>query len=240
MHKIISSTLAFGCLFLFAANNSCSAENKSTPESKPVQSSATSATTNTKKETTAPVKKAPPATATANKKAPPSAKKQTTQAKVTQALKSSGAHTVAPAAKGKPAIKAQIAPATVTKDGKPIWLDLKSARLAAKLKNKPIFADFYTDWCGWCKYMDKTTFHDQKVEDYLSKNFVCTRLNAQDGADGEELAHRYSVMGYPTFMVFESQGKKIGQMFGYQEPDPFLASLKKTLPHPETKSVKHP
>ena len=120
-------------------------------------------------------------------------------------------------------------PATVSKTGAPIWLDLKSARIAAKIKNKPIFADFYTDWCGWCKVMDEKTFHDKQVENYLAKNFVCTRLNAEDDSSGTELAQRYAVSGYPTFMVFDAHGKALDQFSGFHEPKDLLKTLGEIL-----------
>jgi thioredoxin-related protein len=77
--------------------------------------------------------------------------------------------------------------------------------------------------------MDKTTFQDPKVQAYLAKNFVCMKVNAQDGADGEELAQKYEVEGFPTFMVFNSHGKPLGQFSGYRTPDQLLEGIQKSL-----------
>ncbi|MBT8264521.1 MAG: thioredoxin family protein, partial [Muriicola sp.] len=43
------------------------------------------------------------------------------------------------------------------------WLSLEEAtELATSEKNpKKIFIDVYTDWCGWCKKMDKDTFQNE-------------------------------------------------------------------------------
>jgi thiol-disulfide isomerase/thioredoxin len=136
-----------------------------------------------------------------------------------------------------PAVKA---PAIVTADGKPIWLDLKAARLASKTKSRPVLADFYTDWCGWCKYMDRTTFRDQKVQAYLAQNFVCAKLNAQDGGDGEELAQKYGITGFPTYMVFDAHGKALGQIVGYQDADQFLKSVEKARTFHPVAAANHP
>lgn len=132
------------------------------------------------------------------------------------------------------AAKAATAPESVTRDGKPIWLDLKSARLAAKLRHKPVFADFYTDWCSWCKYMDKTTFVNPKVQAYLAENVICTKLNAQDSGDGEELAQRFQMDCYPTYMVFDAQGKPLGKFSGYHDPDRLISSIKASLSFRQT------
>lgn len=118
------------------------------------------------------------------------------------------------------------APASISADGKPIWLDVKGAKLAAKKRNKPVIADFYTDWCGWCKTLDKSTFHNPEVEDYLGKNFVCMKVNAEDGADGQQLAQQYQINGYPTVMIFRANGSRIGGIQGYRGPKEFLEEVK--------------
>ena len=51
------------------------------------------------------------------------------------------------------------------------WYSLEEAVALQKKKPKKIFIDMYTDWCGWCKRMDATTFTDPAVSAYLNENF---------------------------------------------------------------------
>src|SRR5204863_6975623 len=44
---------------------------------------------------------------------------------------------------------------------------------------KKVFIDVYTEWCGWCKRMDKTSFEDPKVIDYMNTYFYPVKLDAE-------------------------------------------------------------
>ncbi len=48
-----------------------------------------------------------------------------------------------------------------------------------KKKPKKIFIDVYTDWCGWCKKMDATTFMNPEIAKYMNDNFYCVKMNAE-------------------------------------------------------------
>ena len=127
------------------------------------------------------------------------------------------------------------APATVAADGTPIWLDVKSAKLAAKLKNKPILADFYTDWCHWCKVMDRTTYRDSEVLNYLAANYVCMKVDAQDGGDGQELATRFGISGFPTTLVILPTGKPLAVAEGYRDKPAFMKFMNAVAKLPKGK-----
>ncbi len=49
------------------------------------------------------------------------------------------------------------------------------------MKEEPrkVFVDVYTNWCGWCKKMDATTFKDPKIIRYLSENYYSIKFNAE-------------------------------------------------------------
>lgn len=117
-------------------------------------------------------------------------------------------------------------PASVSLDGKPIWLPLKAAQIAARAKHKLLLADVSTSWCHWCKVMEAKTFHDPEVEKYLAANFICAKVDAEDGADGQALAQRCEVSGFPTILVFKSSGKPIGLFEGYKPPAEFMSAIK--------------
>ena len=67
------------------------------------------------------------------------------------------------------------------------WLSWnEAAELAATEKNpKKIFVDIYTDWCGWCKKMDKDTFQNAEVAAYMAKNFYMVKLDGEGKEDIE-------------------------------------------------------
>ncbi len=59
------------------------------------------------------------------------------------------------------------------------WLSIQEAMALHKENPKKIMIDVYTDWCGWCKRMDATTFQDEKIAKYISENFYAVKLNAE-------------------------------------------------------------
>lgn len=98
----------------------------------------------------------------------------------------------------------------------------------AKSENKYILLDAYTDWCYWCKVMDKQTFPDTSVANMISKNFVAVRKEMEHD-EGIDLSMKYHVAGYPSFLVFSPEGKMVYRISGYQKPDEFKATLTKAL-----------
>ncbi len=59
------------------------------------------------------------------------------------------------------------------------WLTLEEADSLYKIQKRPIFIDVFTNWCGWCKRMDASTFKDPNVAAYLNTNFYPVKLNAE-------------------------------------------------------------
>ena len=60
------------------------------------------------------------------------------------------------------------------------WLTIEEAEAANKNEPRKILIDVYTDWCGWCKKMDATTFEDKNIVEYLNKNYYCVKLDGED------------------------------------------------------------
>lgn len=59
------------------------------------------------------------------------------------------------------------------------WLDFKEAQELNKKQAKPFIVDVYTDWCGWCKHMMKTTYSNPNIAGYINQHFYPVKFNAE-------------------------------------------------------------
>lgn len=59
------------------------------------------------------------------------------------------------------------------------WMSLAEAEKASIANPKPILIDLYTSWCGWCKVMDKKTYDNESVANYLQDKFYPVKLDAE-------------------------------------------------------------
>ncbi len=115
------------------------------------------------------------------------------------------------------------------------WMKFEEAVAANANNPKMILVDVYTDWCGWCKKMDKDTFTDPRVVAHLKKNFYAVKLNGEDTKrrfpfmgktfSEAEMAVAMRVNSYPNFVVIEPGLQNLAQLPGYREPADFLAGL---------------
>jgi thioredoxin-related protein len=115
------------------------------------------------------------------------------------------------------------------------WMKFEEAIAANTKKPKMILVDVYTDWCGWCKKMDKETFTDPKVVAHLKENFYAVKLNAENTQrrfefmgktySEADMAAAMRVRSYPNFVVIEPKLQNIAQLPGYRPADAFLAGL---------------
>jgi thioredoxin-related protein/Tfp pilus assembly protein PilF len=93
---------------------------------------------------------------------------------------------------------------------------------AAKL---PMFVDFYTDWCVWCKRLDANVYPNPAVAEVLNTKFVPYKIDAEKG-EGPKLNEQYKVSGYPTMVIIDPTTKEeIDRIVGYAEPDAFRKTL---------------
>ncbi len=60
-----------------------------------------------------------------------------------------------------------------------VWLTMDELQVKMKEKPKRVYMDMYTDWCGWCKKMEATTFSNPDVIKYMNENFYCVRFNCE-------------------------------------------------------------
>lgn len=114
------------------------------------------------------------------------------------------------------------------------WREWDAGLREARTSGKPVLVDVYTDWCGWCKRMDRDVYARADVRAYLAKRFVTIKLDAE-GADSESwrggsytsrsLAAQFRVTGYPTTIFLDSRGEHLVNVPGYVPADRFLLLL---------------
>jgi thioredoxin-related protein len=71
------------------------------------------------------------------------------------------------------------------------WMSLSEALEKSKTVPKPIILDFYTDWCGWCKHMMKTTYANPDIAQYINNNFYAAKFNGEGKDTIEYLGVKY-------------------------------------------------
>lgn len=117
--------------------------------------------------------------------------------------------------------------------------NLETALQKAKSENKAVLVNFTgSDWCQWCIKLSDEVFSKSEFEDYAEDNLILVRLDfprnieqsAETKAYNNQLAQRYGVQGFPTVLLFNSQGQMVLQT-GYQPGGPvsYVEHLKNKL-----------
>ncbi len=125
------------------------------------------------------------------------------------------------------------------KEPKVDWLTIEEAFARTSENPKKILIDVYTDWCGWCKRMDATTFSDPIIAKYIMENFYPVKLNAErkdtvtvgnqtfvnDNPAKKRNPHNMAIalmqgkMSYPTIVYLDETFNIIQAVPGYQTPE---------------------
>jgi protein disulfide-isomerase len=113
--------------------------------------------------------------------------------------------------------------------------DLGKAQAKAKEENRLVLMDFTgSDWCSWCIKLRKEVFSTPVFTEYAKKNLVPVEIDFPNQKPqppelkkaNQALQAKYRIQGYPTVIVLNSQGKKVGEL-NYEPggPKPFIAKL---------------
>lgn len=112
------------------------------------------------------------------------------------------------------------------------WMTLKQAEENMQKEKRPILIDLYTDWCGWCKVMDKKTYSNKNVTSYLQQKFYAVKLNAEGTQsitwNGKTYTtHEFVIyltggqLSFPTTVIIPVQESQPQAIPGFLEPKDF-------------------
>lgn len=117
--------------------------------------------------------------------------------------------------------------------------NLEEAKKLAQQENKLIFIDLYTTWCGPCKLMKKNTFPNTELGEFFNKNFISLYIDAEK--EGTELAKKFKIVNYPSFLFLDQNGELVQYEYGYYNATQFLnvgqSVLKKKSANKETPTL---
>ncbi|WP_337044659.1 thioredoxin family protein [Emticicia sp. 17c] len=118
------------------------------------------------------------------------------------------------------------------------WISLQEAYNRTQKEPRKTIVDVYTQWCGWCKVMDRQTYTNPEVIEYLNKNFYMVKLDAETHEeisvggqkytfDAQHNANQAAVlllqgkMSYPTTVFLDAQYNMIQPLPGYLDAKTF-------------------
>ena len=105
------------------------------------------------------------------------------------------------------------------------WLqqDLENALARAKAADKPVLVDVYAEWCAECKELDARTWPDPQVAAWVRDKAVAVRIDTY--AVRQDLAKRLGILGYPTVLLLDGDGRELRRVVGFQDPAAMLRFL---------------
>ena len=97
---------------------------------------------------------------------------------------------------------------------------LSEALALAGERDKVVFVDFFTTWCGPCKKLDQVTWKDERVVAWLAEHTVAVKIDAEEDTQS---SGRYEVQAFPSLVFLRPDGSEIDRLVGYLDPEAFLA-----------------
>lgn len=105
------------------------------------------------------------------------------------------------------------------------WMqnDYEGALARAKTESKFVVIDIFAEWCAQCHELDEKTWPDPSVKQWLQSKAVALRLDTD--AKRPDLANPLKVLGYPTIILLDSEGRELRRLQGFHNPQALLAFL---------------
>lgn len=138
------------------------------------------------------------------------------------------------------AILMSAVPVTHATEGPVNWLTFEQALEKSKVEKRPVFIDVYTDWCGWCKVMDRETFSDPVVAKLLNEKFYAVKFNGEQKEDVQFDGHTFKFvpsgskgyhelaaallnnqLSYPTAVFLDENFNMLQPVAGYRKAPEF-------------------
>lgn len=95
-------------------------------------------------------------------------------------------------------------------------------------EQKPVFLDFYTDWCAPCKWLEKDAFETEMAAKYFNKNLVSIKINGEKG-EGVDLVQRFAIKAYPTMIFVHPTGRELHRFMGLTSARGLVSEAKKAV-----------
>ena len=140
-----------------------------------------------------------------------------------------------------------LSPNSTDEKGAVNWLTMEEAAQLAEQDGKKILVDMYTDWCGWCKVMDRNTYSNQEIADYINTNFHPVKMDAQQKesltlngktyglrGEGRRGYNEFAIqvlggkMSFPSTVFLNSDLSVLFVVPGYLKPNEFSPILSYT------------
>jgi thioredoxin-related protein len=115
--------------------------------------------------------------------------------------------------------------------------DYQAALKKAEAASQLVLVYLYTDWCGFCRKMDRETFENEGLIDAMAAHYVWVRLNAETQDDGKRLRQEMGVSGFPTTLLLNAKGEELDRLEGFIPPTGFQEMVENMAASPDSIAV---